>query len=115
MNISQVEIEIGDNLFLRITDVTLTPGTPGKYSGDPYDCCQEEPTEIDWKSSYLVKYSKHNGRPVEIACELADGFAEQYYDNLVDQALEDVINERESGLIDKYESDLQDKIERCKL
>jgi len=92
MHVDQLEIEIGDNLFLRISDVTLTPGRPGRYSGAPEDCYEDEPPELDWKYSYLIKYSKYNGKTVELSSGLDDMVANEYYDELLDQALEDVVN-----------------------
>ncbi len=112
MNIDQLEIEIGDNLFLRISDVTLTPGRPGRYSGAPEDCYEDEPPELDWKYSYLIKYSKYNGKPVELSSGLDDMVANEYYDELLDAALEYAEESHRDKLIEKYEQNLQDRAER---
>jgi len=112
MNISQVEIEIGDNLYLRISDVTLTAGRPARISGRPEDCYPEDPAEIEWKYQHLIRYSKYNGKPVELSSGLDDNVANDYYDELLDQALENVAEEHSSRMIEKYENDLLDKTER---
>lgn len=97
MHIDQVEIEIGDNLFLRISDVTLTPGRPGRYSGAPEDCYPEDPAEIDWNACRLVKYS---GK-IESLFQCDDLLSNEYYDELLDQALEDVVNIHFENRMDK--------------
>lgn len=112
MNIDQLEIEIGDNLFLRISDVTLTPGRPGRYSGAPEDCYEDEPPELDWKSQCLVKYSKYRGEKVELTSTIDNNFTAEYYDELLDTALEYAEESHRDKLIEKYEQNLQDRAER---
>jgi hypothetical protein len=47
--ISRVEIEIGDNLYLRIDNVSFLPARPGYISGRPEDCYEDEPAVAEWK------------------------------------------------------------------
>lgn len=49
MIIPEVEIEIGDNLYLQIKDVSFIPFKKGYISGDYEDCYPDDPAEADWK------------------------------------------------------------------
>jgi hypothetical protein len=106
-----VEIEIGGNLYLRITGETLTPGSPGNYSGRPEDCYESEPSELEWSEQYIIKYFEIG----EATYAIESAFAECYYDELLDQALEDFDDDLSDRIVQKYESDLLDKMESDKL
>lgn len=46
--IPEVEIGIGENIFIRITDVSFIPTRPAYISGRPEDCYEAEPAVCDW-------------------------------------------------------------------
>lgn len=100
--IPEVEIEIGENLYLRLREVTFFPGDSGKFSGAPEDCYPPTDPEIDWKDENAmliirkVKYIK-KGDIVEKDVKEYDypveaHFTGEYYDLLLDRA-EEVLNE----------------------
>jgi hypothetical protein len=45
-----VEIELADNLYLQIKDVSFIPSKKGVYNRRPENCYPEDPSEIDWKN-----------------------------------------------------------------
>ena len=49
MIIPEVEIEIGENLYLQIKEVSFIPFKAGYISGRPEDCYEDEPAECNWK------------------------------------------------------------------
>ena len=48
--IPEVTIEIGDNLYLQIKDVSFIPADPGRISSRPEDSYEPKPAECDWKN-----------------------------------------------------------------
>lgn len=48
--IPEVEIEIGDNLYLKIKEVSFIPKDTGYISGRPEDSREPQPAECDWKN-----------------------------------------------------------------
>jgi len=95
--IPEVEIEIGDNLYLRITDVSFLPAVKGYTSGMPEDCYPDEPAEIDWdnKNAQLVikefkfKPTMENSRMrfvdsvKEKEFPVDDSFVYEYYEQII--------------------------------
>ena len=95
--IPQVEIEIGENLFLRIEDVSFEPFRPGYISGLPEDCYSAEPAEADWKTEnakLIVKKQKciwntvklkvdHKDEEIVFTCPL--GLDQEYYFDIIEE------------------------------
>lgn len=48
--IPEVEIEIGENLYLQIKDVSFIPADPGRISSRPEDSYEPQPAQCDWKN-----------------------------------------------------------------
>ena len=76
-----IQIEIGEDLYLKIENAKFTPGKPGYISGRPEDCYEAEPPEIDWpeKDVYL--------KSGEYKFPCPDGFATLYYEQLLEEAI----------------------------
>lgn len=93
-----VELEIGFDLYLRITDVSFIPGRPAYINGRPEDCYPEEPAECDWSkdNAHLVikkkvfigmsvRYpSKKAYRIDEHEFDVDDSFVYEYYDKIIE-------------------------------
>jgi hypothetical protein len=107
--IPEVEFSIGENLYLRIENVSFLPATQGRYSGAPEDCYEAEPAECDWlehnASLVLVKrvMKKMNyadimtGKKPEYEIvrkdfPVDDTFVYEYYDQII-EAIEEMKNE----------------------
>lgn len=98
----KVEIEIGENLFLRIEYVDYTPEKEGRYSDIPERCYQGEPSEIDFDDDDVKlvvvrrKYdpsiidepivSKWKYKDIETVLDAPKGFADLYMDQICDEA-----------------------------
>lgn len=109
INIPELTIEIGDNLYLRIKDVSFIPMQVGKFGGLPENCYPDEPAEIDWKdeNACLVRsvtkivelHVKSNGensrfKTVEEEFPVDDSLVYSYYDEIITQIEEDLENEK---------------------
>jgi len=94
--IPEVEIELGDNLYLRITDVSFLPAVKGYTSGMPEDCYKGEPAECDWKNEnakliikekIFIGMSKDNKTKKyewkEKEFPVDDGFVYEYYEQII--------------------------------
>ena len=79
--ISEVEIEIGDNLFLHINDLDFTPETPDYISGPPEDCYQGEGAGVDWKDENctLIYRSKEYS-----IMKCPEGLSGHYYEEILE-------------------------------
>lgn len=96
--IPEVEIEIGDNLYLRITELSFSPAIPGYISSRPEDCYEPVPACASWKDEncHLTKKSKKIKGPIfgeggkmefenvtlDFMCEPA--LSEEYYDQIIE-------------------------------
>jgi hypothetical protein len=90
--IMNIDVPIGDNLYLRVDNLKYTPGTPGYISGRPEDCYEAENSEVDWddKDTYLVykimKIIKNGDKKsqgfVEHVYKAPDKFSDHYYDDI---------------------------------
>ena len=85
-----IQIEIGEGLYLKIKNVKYTSGSSGYTSGRPEDCYEAEPPEIDWKESdaFLILN--------DVLFRAPEGFSELYYDLLLEKAIEIARAEYES-------------------
>lgn len=96
--IAEVEIKIGENLYLRITDVSFIPSSPAIISGRPEDCYEAEPAECDWKNenARLAKKKKKLINLQDVLCGCApivqtttsefpvdDSFVYEYYQDII--------------------------------
>lgn len=107
ITVPEVDIEIGENLYLRLKEVSYYPGSPAVMyykdgSGSP-----EDPAEIDWKEqcliirkvSYKNVYSEILNKNVmskdinDYDFSIDDEFANNYYDELL-EATEEILNEQ---------------------
>jgi len=112
MIIPEVEIEIGDNLYLQIKDVSFVPFKKGVTSALPEDCYPDEPAECDWKNEnaklvikkyeYVdrfidripAKFSKIKKLASEKEFDVDDSFVYEYYEQIILQIEEDLQNDR---------------------
>jgi len=112
MIIPEVEIELGDNLYLQIKDVSFIPFKKGVTDRLPWDCYEDEPAECDWvkeNAKLIVKEKKidmtytemmnyrKEGRPfkyktIEHEFSVDDSFFYMYYDRIIEQIEEDLSN-----------------------
>lgn len=85
-----IQIEIGEGLYLKIKNVKYTSGSSGYTSGRPEDCYEAEPPEIDWheKDVYL-----ESG---EYTFPCPKGFAILYYEQLLEEAIKTAEAENEN-------------------
>jgi len=94
--IPEVTVEIGDNLYLRITDVSFLPAVKGVTSALPEDCFPDEPAEYDWRNenAKLIikekifigmskdnKIKKYEWKEKEFPVD--DGFVYEYYKQII--------------------------------
>ena len=94
--IPEVEIEIGDNLYLQIKDVSFLPCRPAYISGLPEDSYPEEGAEADWKNEnaqLVIKTFEKKldaiGRSYykcisEKEFPVDDSFVYEYYDQIIE-------------------------------
>jgi len=111
MIIPEVEIEIGDNLYIQIKDVSFIPFKAGYISGRPEDCYPEEPAECDWKNEnaklvikkqILTGWETENDISVRKAItrtdekefDVDDSFVYEYYNQIISQVEEDLQSDR---------------------
>jgi hypothetical protein len=95
--IPSVDINIGEDLFIRITDVSFIPAVRGCYSAAPEDCYEDEPAECDWnsKNAKLIKTEKifigmsqdkktkkYEWKEKEFPVD--DSFVYEYYDAIIE-------------------------------
>ena len=99
-----VELEIGENLYIQIKDVSFIPATKGVYNALPENCYPAEGAECDWlkenaKLVYkekkvdmtyaeMIEYRKAN-RPfkwktIEHEFTVDDSFFYMYYDMIIE-------------------------------
>lgn len=58
--VPRVELEIGEDLYLVVSNIDYIPGDPGKYSGLPEDCYEATGPEVDWKDEDAkLMYREH--------------------------------------------------------
>lgn len=102
--IPRVEIEIGENLYLRIENVSFLPRQIGYIGGRPEDCYPDEPAECDWQAknakliykekkcdmtyTEMIEYRKAN-RPfkyktIEHEFTVDDNFFYLYYETIIE-------------------------------
>jgi len=99
-----VELEIGENLFLRIDNVSYVAGEPAYTSGLPEDCHDGSSAEVDWKSddaklvykqsqidmtyAEMMEFRKMDKpfkyKIVEHEFPVPDDLAVLYYDQIID-------------------------------
>jgi len=104
ITIPEVDIEIGNDLYVRIKEVSYTPGAPEvRYYKDGSGSPADSP-EIDWVESMLVikKFEyipkpSFNGRTTKVLKDEYDfsvdeEFANNYYDAIL-EATEEILNE----------------------
>jgi hypothetical protein len=91
ITIPEIEIEIGDNLYLQISDLTFTPFKKGYISGPPEDCYEDEGAEADWKDEdcqlLLIK------NKINHYYDIDSNFVNEYYDQII-LACEEYLNEQ---------------------
>jgi len=94
--IPEVTVEIGDNLYLRITDVSFLPASKGVTSALPEDCFPDEPAEASWlhsnaqlviKEKIFIGMSKDNKTKKyewkEKEFPVDDSFVYEYYEQII--------------------------------
>ena len=107
--IDRVEIEIGDNLFIRIDNVSFIPSKAGYISGRPEDCYEDEPAECSWRDEdckliikkktcitthmEMLKGMKPQFKIMEFDYECDPALAAEYYD-LIIEAIEQMGDDR---------------------
>jgi len=101
-----VELELADNLFIQIKDVSFIPGRPAYISGLPEDCYEAESAECDWlkENAKLVIRTKEIDMTYEELCNrlrdkennpmkyktieheftVDDSFFYEYYDEIIE-------------------------------
>jgi len=110
MIIPKVSIELGDNLYIQIKDVSFIPFKAGYISGRPEDCYPEEPAECDWKDENAKLVIKKrvrltsntdllNSLKLEYGIKEYDfdcdpALAAEYYEQIISQIEEDLQNDR---------------------
>lgn len=111
MLIPEVAIELGDDLYLQIKDVSFIPFKKGYISGLPEDCYEDEPAECDWlnenaklviKKKRIIGYADSTLYPMikkvplydvsEKEFDVDDSFVYEYYDKIIEQIEEDLSN-----------------------
>lgn len=103
ITIPEIEIELADNLFLRIREVEYIPGEPTVMYYKDGSGYPGSDAEIDWKETALiirkVKYVTNDGGKStkkevrEYDFEIDGEFANNYYDELLNRA-EEILNEQ---------------------
>jgi len=103
--VPEVDVEIGENLFLRLKEVRYFPGDPGKTTGAYEDCYPPTDPEIDWKDENAcllirkVKYVTTDGgkstakKVDEYDFSIDPSFVCEYYDAIL-EATEEILNEQ---------------------
>jgi len=77
-----VEVEIGENLFIRIKDISFIPAERGVTSALPENCYPDEPAEIDWlKENAKLIITKGKD---EKEFDIDDSFVCEYYDLIIE-------------------------------
>jgi len=110
MIIPEVEIELGDNLYLQIKDVSFIPESKGVYNKLPEDCYPAEPAEASWKDEncrLVIKKKKMTNsldflnmgvKPIfdtkEYDFDCDPALAADYYSLIILQIEEDLQNDR---------------------
>jgi hypothetical protein len=98
-----VEIELADNLYLQIKDVSFIPSKKGNTVALPENSYPNEPSECDWKNEnaqlVIKKFEKKwdaIGRPFykcvsEKEFPVDDSFVYEYYSDII-EAIENMEN-----------------------
>jgi len=108
--IPEVEIKIGNNLYIQIKDVSFIPADKGVYSIRLEDCYPPEPAECDWKNEnaklvikkfeyvetdefakQILGINKAKKLVSEKEFPVDDGFVYEYYDQII-TAVEEMKN-----------------------
>lgn len=87
ITIPEIEIEIGENLYLQISDLTFTPFKPGYISGPPEDCYEDEPAECNWSDKNVKLFF------TDIEYDYPKDLADVYYDDIINKC-EEYLNEQ---------------------
>lgn len=98
----KIELEIGENLFLRIEFVDYVPMKAGRYCDIPEKCYQDEPSEVNFDDDDVKlvvvrrRYdpsimsepdvSKWKYKDIETVLPAPKGFADMYMDQICDEA-----------------------------
>jgi len=79
--IDNIEIGIGDNLYLRIDNIKYSPGTRGKFHGLPENWEEPEGPEIEFENHncYLI----HKKEKKELAFPAPEYFADNYIEDII--------------------------------
>lgn len=95
--VPRVELEIGEDLYLVVSNIDYIPGDPGKYSGLPEDCYEATGPEVYWKNEdaklmYGELRSVFSFEKMRSVREIHDhyyncpkGLDEQYLDKIIDE------------------------------
>jgi len=111
MIIPEVEICIGENLYLQIKDVSFIPFKKGVTSALPENCYPDEPAQASWKDENcrLIIKKKEMERPLgwyqlrgipvkmikkEYDFDCDPALAAEYYDKIIEQIEEDLKNDQ---------------------
>jgi len=96
-----IELELADNLYIQIKDVSFIPSRPAYISGRPEDCYEAEGAECDWlkeNAKLVIKkremkeslaYYQREKKKVEMVTreyefEVVDSFFYEYYDLIIE-------------------------------
>lgn len=116
MLIPIVELELGDNLYIQIKDVSFTPFEEGCTSALPEACSPDDPAECSWKNEnthLIIKRKKidmtyteilefrklgkqFRYKTLELEYPVDDGFVYEFYDKIIDQIEEDLNESRDA-------------------
>ena len=111
MIIPEVEIEIGENLYLQIKDVSFIPFKKGCTSALPEDSYEDEGADCDWlkeNAKLVIKKFEYKLAPYnnpltgkktkrlisEKEFPVDDSFVYEYYEQIILQIEEDLQNDR---------------------
>jgi hypothetical protein len=81
-----IKIEIGDNLFLVVENVTYFSGKPGYTGGRPEDCYEDEPPECDWMGCKLMRQIYKDEKEFDCDPDLAN----EYYEEILEKCKEEL-------------------------
>lgn len=78
--ISEIDIQIGEQLYFHIENIKYKPFIKGYISGRPEDCYEDEPSEVDFKDSdcKLMFKVSNNSTPEYFDCP--QGLINCYFD-----------------------------------
>ena len=102
--IPEIEIKIGDNLYIQIKDISFIPAKKGVYDALPENCYPDEPAEADWLKenaklvikkkkvtnfSQVLEGAKGITKEYEYEYIVEDDFFCEYYDQII-KAIEEM-------------------------